>query len=179
MILHYNSLLIDSIEYKLSELQIEKRREFIKILNKLVHKLKFRSQTFYLACFYFDYIIKFNKEIKIENAAIGSLILATKVDEIDSFFPDLFQFEIVSNKIFINIEDLKKSEIICLSTLNYRLNHFTSYHFINFFFSIGIVFTDDKFYIDTMDEFLPINYKIAEKVYDITKEVLLYFIEGN
>ena len=64
MILHYNSLLIDSIEYKLSELQIEKRREFIKILNKLVHKLKFRSQTFYLACFYFDYIIKFNKEIK-------------------------------------------------------------------------------------------------------------------
>ena len=143
-----------------------------------MHKQQFRSQTFYLACFYFDFILRANKEIKIENAAIGSLLLASKYDELDSNIPDLFQFQSVGNNIFMTIEDIRISEVSCLTFLNYKLNYFTAYHFINHFFSNGIVFADDKVDGQTKNENILVTNKIAEKVYDITKEVLLYFIEG-
>ena len=164
---------------KISEFHLDKRSAFIKILNKLVHKLQFKSQTFYLASFYLDYILKKNKEIKIENAAIGSLLLASKFDEIGTLNSQLIQFQSLNDKIFLTIEEIRKSEFSCLTTLNYKLNFMTAYHFINYFFFNGIVFVDDKVENFSKNEIFVVNKKIAEKVYIVTKEVLLYFIEGT
>lgn len=168
----------DLTEKYINEINLDKRKDFIKYLNKLVHKLKFRSQTFYISCSYFDYILKINNEISIETAAIGSILLASKYDELDSVIPDICKYQSLGNKYYFSIEELKKSELQCLYTLNYKLNLFTAYHFINFFFSLGIVFEDDE--IKNVSEKKEIlTMKIAERVYDVTKEILLYFIEGN
>jgi len=165
---------------KISERLLDKRRDFVKSLNKLVHKLKFRSQTYYIACFYFDYILKSNNEISIENAAIGSLLLAAKYDELDSIIPEMSKFQAYGNKIYYSIEELKINELTCLVILNYKLNHFTAYHFVNFFFSIGIVFEDDELRNESETKAkVVVNRAIAERLYDLIKEVLLYFVEGN
>jgi hypothetical protein len=163
----------------INENYVEKRTEYIKILNKLVHKLQFRSQTFYITCYYFDIILRNDNEIRIENAAIGSLLLASKFDEIDSMMPGIFNFQSFG-KSFFTIEELRRSEFSCLLSLEYKLNHFTPYHFINFLFTIGIVFEDEEL-ISNGSNLKPttINLKLAEKIYDMTKEVLLYFIEGT
>jgi hypothetical protein len=162
----------------INEIRLDKRKEFIKYLNKLVHKLQFRSQTFYLSCFYFDYILKINNEICIENAAIGSILIASKFDELDSVIPEMSKYRSLGNKYYFSIEELKRSELQCLFTLNYKLNLFTAYHFINFFFSIGIVFEDDELNSPSENK-ETVNRKTAERVYDTTKEILLFFIEGN
>jgi hypothetical protein len=168
----------DLNEKVINEIRFDKRKEYIKYLNKLVHKLQFRSQTFYLSCFYFDYILKINQEICIENAAIGSILLASKFDELDSIIPEISKYRSLGNKYYFSIEELKRSELQCLLIMNYKLNLFTAYHFINFFFSIGIVFEDDEINSSSENKEM-VNRKTAERVYDTSKEILLFFIEGN
>ena len=188
-------MIIDNLNYVnneakeyINEKSLSIRAEYIKILNKLVHKHQFRSQTFYIACFYFDFIMQNNQEINADNAAIGALLLASKFDENDSLIPKLSNFQSMSNKIYFTIDDLKRNEFSCLEIMNYKLNYLTAYHFVNFFCSHGVIFVDEI--IESNDNIRNspseepvsmsiIDRKLGEKVYNLIKEILLYFIEGN
>ena len=173
-----------------------KRSEMIKLLNKLVHKLRFRSQTFYLSILYLDLIMNLNTEIKVELITISVLLLAAKFDENDTTVPNLIYFKNLMENYFITLDDIQKYELICLNMLEYKLNYNTAYHYINFFLSQGIIFNDESlssidneyvvknYKLSTSNsslnsnEDVKINYKIVVKLSEIVKEALLIFIES-
>lgn len=101
------------------------------------------------------------------------------------------------------IEDLKKCEIYCLRTIDYKMNYYTSYHFINYFLLNGIVFSDDSMIFNSpqkdqdrrhstsnsaynstaqntnstqRDNF---SQKNLEKIYSVVKEILVCIIDGK
>ena len=56
--------------------------------------------------------------------------------------------------------DIKKSEMICLKLLEYKLDRMTAYDFLTFFLKNGILF-DYEFYQDfDLEEFYDFHFKI-------------------
>ena len=170
-----------------------KRNEMIKLLNSIIHKLRFRSQTFYLAIYYLDLLMDITTEIRVEIATICALLLAAKFDENDTTVPNLPYFRGLMENYFISLEDIKKNEVVCLSLLEYKLDHITPYHFINFFLSQGIIFSDEVISTSSNRNYISNNFQSSSSVSEasskiiskdvaklsmITKEVLLLFIEG-
>ena len=129
------------------KLYLEKRSNLINLIRGANSKLKFRSQTFFLAVYYMDLIFSRINDLvlKYEFYSICCLLIAAKFDEIDSNIPDLFHFQKIcsskfDHKIYFTIDEIKKYEVYTIKALNYKLNYFTPYHFLIFFFSHGVVF---------------------------------------
>ena len=174
-----------------------KRYEMIKLLNKIVHKLHFRSQTFYLAVFYLDLLMELNNDLRVETTMVSALILAAKFDENDTSIPNLPYFKELMEDYFISLDDLRRYEIVCLRLLDYKLDYITAYHFINFFLSHVIIFTDESILLNiesnknniqtstsnsssnSSEASTRIKYQDIVKLSELTKEALLIFIEGR
>jgi hypothetical protein len=160
------------------------RDNIIKFINYLVHKLKYRSQTFYLATYMTDLIMMMeNLDLRQELVAVTALILTVKFDEIDSVVPDLASFQSINVgkiKLICTIEEILQCEVDCLRLLDYRLHYNTPYHFMNYFFANGIVFKDEIFrsYDDECSEESKQESNIYEKLYYCAKEALFFFVEG-
>lgn len=181
-----------------NSLFLSKRNEMIKLLNKIIHKLRLRSQTFYLAIFYLDLLMDITNEIRVEILTISSLLLAAKFDENDTSVPNLPYFKGLMENYFVSLEDVRKFEVVCLRLLEYKLDYITPYHFINIFLSNGIIFSDETICTSNHD-YLSNNFqsstsnsssnsnetskKIINKdvirISELTKEVLLLFIESK
>ena len=173
----------------------KKRKDIIKLLLDMVHKMKFKSLTFYLALFYIDIIFsKDHTTTCFELFALSCLILATKFCENDSIIPTLSHFLGIS-KLNFQVEEIKKFEIKSLQQLAYKLNHFSSYEYTNLFLYNGIVFEDEDLRsTQVVTENDSPNIKstqsssynsrglesslIIEKLYSHVKEVLITFIQG-
>ena len=174
---------INFYDFKPKNNYLAKRETIIKFINYLVHKLKFRSQTFYLTTYITDLIMmRKEDEMRVELVAICSLILTSKFDEIDSLVPDLNFFKSIEwNKIKINftLDEILECELACLYVLEHRINYYTPYHFMNYFFSNGIVFKDEilKFYNQVNDDNSK-DLSAYDRIYDHSKEALFLFIEG-
>jgi hypothetical protein len=160
------------------------RENIIKFINYLVHKLKYRSQTFYLASYITDLIIMMvNQDLRYELVAVTALILTVKYDEIDSVVPDLTSFQSIivgKTKLICTIEEILQCEVDCLKLLDYKLHYNTPYHFMNYFFANGIVFKDEVFRTneDEDSDESKQEYNLHEKLYYNVKEALFFFIEG-
>ena len=108
-------------------------------------------------------------------------------------------------KQFYMIEDLKKCELLCLKSLDYELNYYTSFHYVNFFALNGYVFSDDVVVLLTPRKIETerrrssatnsaynstnqnsacsqrenFSQKNIEKIYSLVKEILEYIIDGK
>ena len=164
----------------------ERRRFLIELMKKLKEKLKFRSQTLFLAIYYMD-IIYSNSSIdhnqlmnSSELIAISTIQIAAKFDENDPDIPAISQFQTIFSKIndltnFFTLDEIKKSEIDCLIALDYKLNYFSVYHFLVFFITHGII-TDDEvskfFEKENIEPSKEVSEKIVEKIYAFSREIL-------
>lgn len=163
-----------------------KREQLVRFINYLVHKLKYRSQTFYLACFISDIFQDLDEDnFSAELIAVTALVLTVKYDENDAIAPDLAFFKsLVVNKIRFSceIEEILNCEVAMLKVLGYKLNYYTPYHFMNFFFGHGIVFKDEILrgnHSDDNEEESTHDLADYEKIYEIAKEALFLFLEGK
>jgi hypothetical protein len=172
---------------------IKERNYLINLLRNMNSKLKFRSQTFFLAIYYMDLI--FNDRIKnlkyggLEIYAVASLLIAAKFDENDPNIPDLYKFQEVAHagtsggkfRFYFKIEEIKKAEVLCIKALAYKLNYYSFYHFLVFFFAHGIVFEEDLEINEAPNFQSNHSYenklKITEKVYSFARELLDIIIE--
>jgi hypothetical protein len=64
--------------------------------------------------------------------------------------------------------DIKKSEVICLKLLGYKLDRSSPYDFLEYFLKHGILFENE--YIENLDEF------ILKEVYDFPYKILNFFL---
>jgi hypothetical protein len=173
----------------------QKRSEMIKLLNKLIHKLRFRSQTFYLSIHFYDIIMQCTDEIRGELVATCCLLLAAKFDENDTTVPNLPYFKNLMENYYITQDELAKFEVNCLTLLDYKLDYITAYHFINFFLSQGIVFSNETVFeqkeyqsnniqsstssSNSSETYRKLKSKEIGRMSEIVKESLLLFIESK
>ena len=135
----YESNVIDKNYLKL-------RNKIFNIIQKITMKFGFKSQTFFLAAYYLDLIFIKRKKININVYKLGlaCLCLSAKFCENDPIVPQLQYFVKAYNvltgyKNFISMTELMYTEVIVCKILKYKLNYFTTYDFIAFFFCHGIL----------------------------------------
>ena len=184
---------LDYISSK-NELFVSIRSEIIVLLKKINSSFENNSSTYYLSLFYADKVFNLpNFNQFIENyyknefqifsdikkiyiiLSVCCLIIATKFNENDPHFPGNFNFltligQFTNYNYNIRINDLVEGEIIILKLLKYKLNYYSVYNYIVFFFEHGIILenTLEKIKIEKK-----INKKLSlEKIYILSREIL-------
>ena len=121
------------------------RNSIFNIIQKITMRFGFKSQTFFLTAYYLDIIFIKKKKIHINLYKLGlaCLCLSSKFCENDPIVPHLQYFVkayngITGYKNFISMNELMHTEVIVCKILKYKLNYFTIYDFIAFFFCHGI-----------------------------------------
>ena len=125
---------------------LSSRKSLFNILHKITIKMGFKSQTFFLCAHYLDIIFTKKRRINgnLNTLGLACLCLSAKYCENDPIVPHLQYFirvysHIVGHKNNISMSDLKRSEVLVLKILNYKLNYFTIYDFNSFLFGHGIL----------------------------------------
>ena len=173
-----------------NELNIKKykleRPKLINLIRNINCLLDFNSQTFFLALFYMDKIFS-NINLIIDNKrdyiilSLSCLLIASKFNENDPHVPELIKYislcEQFSNFEYIfNIDELRKGEMIVLYLLEYKMNYYSIYHFLVFFFSHGIIFENT---LNRIENGAYSKKKFLEKIYILSRGILDYLLEDN
>ena len=166
---------------KIDNCYLEKRKNLFSLIYKTSLKMNFKSQTYFLSIYFLDVIFSNEESIKIikseninyENLSLSCLLIASKYCENDLFVPVLSSykkaFEISSLYIQnISNEEILYYEILTLKLLKYKLNYYTIYDFITFFFCHGIIVNEQ---IDDLNDNLKTS-KILEKIYIKSRDCL-------
>ena len=174
------------------------RRKELKNLMKLVNShIDNNSQTLFLALYYMD-IIFTHKELEsvffshfytwrsygsfndfqmnyYVLLSLACLIVASKFNENDPHVPTISSYirllyEYSKKKYIFNLDSLYMAEVVVVKLLKYKLNYYTIYHYLIYFFTHGIVF---KRTIEGSEIFKKYSErKILEKIYIQAREIL-------
>jgi len=125
--------------------------------------------------YFMDHIL-FNFETNYKPELIGlcSLLIAGKYDENDPVLPYVNDLQTAYPRQFFVDEEINKCEVFVLKCLDYKVDHYTSSHFLQLFSLNGIVFTDDFIREKPND---PIEKYTIQRIYEKAKEILNYMIE--
>ena len=172
------------IEFFISENNIrnykERRGYLLYLIRNINSKLDFNSQTFFLALYLMDKIFSCEK-FTIENEndyilySLCCLIIASKFNENDPHIPDINSYiKVCSNmtkyQCILNLEDIRKGEVYILNLLQFKLNFYSIYHFIVFFFAHGIILDNGNIFA---------RKKSLEKIYILSRELLDNLMEDT
>ena len=179
------------------------RRKEIKNLMKLVNThINNNSQTLFLTLYYMDIIFTHkdlekvfyshfkllynntsSNDIQMNNyvlLSLACLIIASKFIEIDPHVPTMSSFirllyQYSKKKYIFNLDSIYMAEVVVIKLLKYKLNYYTIYHYLVFFFTHGIVFKksieDSKIYKKYSER------KILEKIYIQARDIIDGIIE--
>ena len=138
----FTKLLFDEeILYKYSK----QRKKVLIYIHKLCTKLKFNDNTFYLTLYLLDtYLSRIITDDITERelflVVLGFFLISSKYIEDDIFEPDLQIFCDIEKNIPLNIEEIRESEVQCLTILNYNMFLYSAYDWINILLNNGILF---------------------------------------
>ena len=189
-----NNLLINSVNAKLYFL----KRNYLKTLIKTIHSsISYNSQSYFLSIFLMDIIfLKENlsneyysffpskipsKDLKLNDyilLSLSCLIISYKFNGNSSILYPLNNiikiiYYISGEKFSFTSRDLVRGEAFIIKLLKYKLNFYTVYHYLVFFFAHGIIF---KKYLT---KYKSIEKNIFEKIYSEARQLLDYIIDQN
>ena len=123
-----------------------------------------------------------NSEREYVLLSLSCLVIASKFNENDPRVPDLITYlkncsEITKFQFNYTIDEIRKGEVFVLQCLEYKMNFFTVYHFIVFFFAHGLIFKSSLERIENVNNYS--KKKILEKIYIMTREILECLIEDE
>ena len=185
-----------------NRIYFSRRKELKNLMKSVNSHIDNNSQTFFLTLYYMDLIFtnkdlekvfyshfmtwnnytSFN-DIQMNNYALLSLaclIVASKFNENDPHVPTMSSYlrllyEYSKKKYIFNLDSLYMAEVVVLKLLKYKLNYYTIYHYLIFFFTHGIIF---KKTIENSKIFQKYSErKILEKIYIQSREILDGIIE--
>ena len=182
----------------------EKRKEIKTLLKNMNTSLDNNSSTFFLSLFYTDFIFTnyaleeiFRDDMNRYSItssehifsvkqclliAVGALVVASKFNEKDPHVPDLNSFIRIYNQnskfyFIISVDELKEIEVIILKLMKYKLNYYSLYQFLTFFFANGILFEKNLSESDLIQKYKISEKKILEKIYVKSREILDLIID--
>ena len=114
--------------------------------------------------------------------AVCCLVIASKFNEKDPHVPDLNSFIRIYNQnskfyFIFSLEELRETEVIILKLLKYKLNYYSLYQFITFFFANGILFEKNIKQINANKKNKNLEKKILEKIYVKSREIVDIIID--
>ena len=191
-----------------TRIYFEKRKEIKTLLKNMNTSLDNNSSTYFLALLYTDIIFQNYslEEIFINNinitryaipsssqkifpikqclmTAVCSLIIASKFNEKDPHVPDLNSFIRVYNQnskfyFIFSLDELRQTEVVILKLLKYKLNFYSLYQFVTFFFSNGILFEENLKRLNINKHYnINAEKKVLEKIYVKSREILDLIID--
>ncbi len=131
-----NNLIMQYISY---------RRIGINQIKLLSNFFSFSKNVLYKAIYYLDQIYLNNPSIPfdlIEKISSVCLLLSVQFNECCKKNSQI-NFKDFIHLLSSKINNLNEIEILCLKTLNYELGNYSSYDYINLFFSLGLIFIND------------------------------------
>jgi len=186
-----------------NKIYFSRRKELKDLIKKVNSHLDNNSQSYFLALYYMDLIFTHpdlekvfyshfsswnnfpNNDIQMANyvlLSLSCLILASKFNENDPHVPTISSFIRLlyssSNKKYIfNLEALYLSEIVVLKLLKYKLNYYTVYHYLIFFFTHGIIFQKTIANSNMIKKYP--EKKILEKIYIQARDIIDKIIDSD
>ena len=185
------------INSEIGKLYFSRRKYLITLIKTIHSSISYNSQSYFLCIFLMDIIfLKENlfqeffyffpskipsNDIKLNNyilLSLGCLIISYKFNGNNSMLYPLNNimkiiYYISGEKFGFSKKDLCIGEAFIIKLLKYKLNFYTVYHYLTFFFSHGIIFRKN----------LPkknlIEKKFLEKIYTQARQLLDYIIEQN
>ena len=161
------------------------RKDIISKIKKIATKLNFKSQTFFLSLLYIDTIFQ-NSHISLCTSStilltsLSCLIIAAKFIENDCTIPDLpvfVQYFNIYTNCMTNVDMLRASEVEALIHLNYKLNRYTVYDYVSFFFCHGVAMKVDMKTKRTLEKIYVYARDLIDK-YIYSDEYLKYYEES-
>jgi len=117
-------------------------------------------------------MFNFDTHIKPELVGLCSILVAAKYDENDPIFPYVRDLQTVYPRLFFMDEEINKCEIFVLQCLQYKLDHYTSSHFLQLMSLNGLVFSDD-----TLKSSEKLDKITIQRVYEKSQEILNFVLE--
>ena len=161
------------------------RKDIISKIKKIATKLNFKSQTFFLSLLYIDTIFQ-NSNISLCTSStilltsLSCLVIAAKFIENDCTLPDLpvfVQYFNIYTNCMTNVDMLRASEVEALIHLNYKLNRYTVYDYVSFFFCHGVAMKGDMKSKRTLEKIYVYARDLIDK-YIYSDEYLKYYEES-
>lgn len=161
------------------------RKDIISKIKKIATKLNFKSQTFFLSLLYIDTIFQ-NSNISLCTSStilltsLSCLVIAAKFIENDCTIPDLpvfVQYFNIYTNCMTNVDMLRASEVEALIHLNYKLNRYTVYDYVSFFFCHGVAMKGDMKSKRTLEKIYVYARDLIDK-YIYSDEYLKYYEES-
>ena len=187
-----------------NKLYFSRRKELKNLMKSINSYLDNNSQSYFLTLYYMDLIFTHPdlertffshfsswtsyttyNDIQMNNyvlLSLACLVVASKFNENDPHVPTMSSFirllyEYSKKKYIFNLQSLFTAEVVVVKLLKHKLNYYTIYHHLIFFFTHGIVFRKtienskiSKKYSET---------KILEKIYIMAREILDNFIDSD
>ena len=187
-----------------NRLYFSRRKELKNLMKSINSYLDNNSQSYFLALYYMDLIftnpdleIMFfshfsswtsyttNNDIQMNNyvlLSLACLVVASKFNENDPHVPTMSSFirllyEYSKKKYIFNLQSLFTAEVVVVKLLKHKLNYYTIYHHLIFFFTHGIVFRKTIENSKISKKYSEI--KILEKIYIQATEILDNFIDSD
>jgi hypothetical protein len=138
------------------------RNKVLVYIHKLCTKLKYNDSSFYLSLYLLDTYLSrifFDdiSERELLLVVIGFFLISSKYIEDDIFEPELQIFCNIEKSISLTMEEIRSSEVQCLTLINYNLYLYSAYDWLITLLNNGIVFENEikdknileNIYIDT------------------------------
>lgn len=123
------------------------RKKIVIRMRNYFQKFKMSISSLYLAIYIMDIILlkeKITSQHKIEQVAIGSVLIAMKYTELYMNIVGIKQFQLsFEGASFYSCDQIRKFEIFCIKKINYQLNHVTFINIVQIFLTNGIILSTD------------------------------------
>ena len=187
-----------------NRIYFSRRKELYKIIKSINNYVSNSSQSLFLTLYFMDTIftnedleniffshfeylnyLSLLNDINMNNyvlLSLACLIISHKFNENDPEIPSISSFAKLAyhfskNNFSFSINDLTMAEVVVIKLLKYKLNYYTIYHFLTFFFTHGIIFKTTL--QNSKSDGKISEKKILEKIYIETREILYWIIESE
>ena len=126
----------------------KQRNKILLYTHKLCTKLAYNDSTFYSTLYLLDtYLSRIYSDDITEKelflVVLGFFLISSKYIEDDIFEPELQIFCNIEKSINLSMEEIRASEVQCLTLTNYNLFLYSTYDWLNILLSNGILFENE------------------------------------
>ena len=126
----------------------KQRNKVLIYIHRLCTKLKYNDSSFYLSLYLLDtYLSRILSDEITERelflVVLGFFLISSKYIEDDIFEPELQIFCNIEKSILLTMDEIRSSEVQCLTLINYNFYLYSAYDWLNILLSNGILFENE------------------------------------
>ena len=145
------------------------RNKILIYIHKLCTKLKYNDSSFYLCLYLLDTYLSriFSEDIterELFLIVLGFFLISSKYIEDDIFEPELQMFCNIEKSLLLTMDEIRASEVQCLTLINYNLYLYSTYDWLNIFISNGIIFENEVKDLDELGNVYLYTQKLLTQV---------------